>query len=126
MEKPHSTIHTEPLSASEVSLVCCVPISLRKNESILFGRTIPYFVPKKQQATPDHTWEKNKIQANHHLERKMLIYFYAMRRIKSIDETLMKDHKKDTEGLESEREFLEEDCHSLHGEILSLIERISE
>lgn len=103
-----------------------VPIPLRKNESTLFGREIPYFVSKKQKETPDHTWEKNKRQANHHLERKMLIYLFGMKRIREIDNELAGDECKDKEKLILEREFLEEDIHNLHSEILPLTEQISE
>jgi|GEM_PF-3369425 len=126
MEKPQSHITTEPLSASEGGLSDYIPISVRKSESILFGRTIPYF-GKEEKIMPDHAWEKKKIHANLHLERKMLIYFFALRRISEIDEEVMSlETNQDDEIHMLERNLIEEKSRELYQEILDLIEKIRE
>lgn len=124
-EKPHSHIQAEPLSPSEWSLVRYVPIPLRKSESILFGRLIPYFA-KKIQETPDHKWEKKKIQANHHLERKMMIYLFSLKRRNAIDEELMNWECPNEEQLKLEMDLIEEKSSGLHKEMLNLISEITE
>ncbi len=126
MEKPQSQIPVKSLSSSEWGLVRYVPIPLRKSESILFGRTIPYFVDKKESIPLDHPREKKKMQANHHLERKMMIYFFALKRINAIDEELMNSECPREEQLMLERDLLEEKSSELHNEIRDLIDEITE
>lgn len=125
IRKPHSQIDAKPLSASEVSLCIYTPQKNRKNESILFGHTIPY-LPEKSNFPLDHTWEKKKIEVHHHLERKMIIYFFAMRKIDTIDQELMSSECTNEEWLMDERDFIEEEAEQLHWEILDLLDRVME
>ena len=123
--EPDEYIKTPPLNSHEADCLQYVLPDIQISEEQLFSDTI-WYTGKKLSTEVETRKEKKKLVWSLVTERKMLIYFFMMKRIIEIDMLLIQtEGATESEILMQEREKLEWYMDIFHKEIAEWLRRIS-
>lgn len=111
------------ISYSESRLLRYILTNIREWENDLFARKIP-FSSDEGKSVRENELDMEKAQISQLLERKMMVYFFAMKRIDEIDIELSLSQDNDIDKLVTEREEIRWHSTELNNEVTPLLQRL--
>jgi hypothetical protein len=122
-EIPEGHIPVEWLSYSESRLLRYVFPDIREWESEIFAKNTP-FVAHPWKSGRENKLDMQKARLSQLSERKMMIYFFAKKRIDEIDIEIYSSRNDTPESLMSEREEIEQYLGQLSQETYPLLQEL--